>query len=110
MLASRLVPRTRRQTLATWLARYTTAWPAEFARVLPYYIETGETPEVASEAEVDVMLKELGLPVGLIEHMQTAPAPLDPDEIQDPYGLNTPVSTNGTGNDLFPAAYDRRPP
>jgi hypothetical protein len=29
MLASRLVPRTRRQTLATWPARYTTAWPAE---------------------------------------------------------------------------------
>jgi hypothetical protein len=41
---------------------------ALFARVLPYYIDTsGEVPEVASEAEIEVMLKELGLPVGLIE-------------------------------------------
>src|SRR5947209_2906014 len=29
MLASRLAPRTRSQSLVTWLARYTTAWPAE---------------------------------------------------------------------------------
>jgi hypothetical protein len=43
--------------------------------VLLYYIESGEAPEVASEAEIEVMLKELGLPVGLIEHMQTADSP-----------------------------------
>ena len=29
MLASSPGPRTRSQTLATWLARYTAAWPAE---------------------------------------------------------------------------------
>jgi hypothetical protein len=63
-----------------WLALYEPKTAAAlFAGVLPYYIDTsGEVPEVASEAEVEVMLKELGLPVGLIEHMQTAPAPLLP--------------------------------
>jgi hypothetical protein len=30
--------------------------------------------------------KELGLPLGLIEHLQIAPAPLDLDENPDPYG------------------------
>jgi hypothetical protein len=35
----------------------------------------------------EAMLKELGLPVGLIEHMQTAPAPLDLGEDPDPYGM-----------------------
>ena len=29
MLVARLGPRTTSQTFATWLARYTTAWPAE---------------------------------------------------------------------------------
>jgi hypothetical protein len=59
-----------------------------------------------AEAEIEVMLKELGLPLGLIEHMQVAPAPLDPGESDDPYGLKvqchrmTPESdsANGTGN------------
>jgi hypothetical protein len=65
-----------------WLALHEPKTAAAlFARVLPYYIDTsGEVPEVASEAEIEVMLKELGLPVGMIEHMQTAPAPLDLDE------------------------------
>jgi hypothetical protein len=47
---------------------------------------------VASEAEIEAQLKELGLPLGLIEHMQTAPAPLDLDEDPDPYGLMKDVS------------------
>jgi hypothetical protein len=64
------------QGFVEWLALHEPKTAAAlFARVLPYYIDTsGEVPEVASEAEVEVMLKELGLPVGLIEHMQTAPA------------------------------------
>jgi hypothetical protein len=72
-----------------WLALHEPKTAAAlFARVLPYFIVSGEAPEeVASEAEVEVMLKELGLPIGLIEHMQTAPAPLDLDESDDPYGL-----------------------
>jgi hypothetical protein len=57
-----------------------------------------QTPEVVSEAEVEAQLKELGLPLGLIEHMQVASAPLDLDEVQDPYGLNVlPVSLDDTG-------------
>jgi hypothetical protein len=55
--------------------------------VLPYFIVSGEAPEVASEADVEAQLQELGLPVGLIEHMQVAPAPLDLDEDPDPYGM-----------------------
>jgi hypothetical protein len=35
---------------------------------------------VASEAEIEAQFKELGLPLGLIEHLQIAPAPLDLDE------------------------------
>ena len=35
---------------------------ALFARVLPYFINVGmEVPEVVSEAEMEAMLKELGL-------------------------------------------------
>jgi hypothetical protein len=68
---------------------------ALLARVLPYFISTdGDTPDVASEAEIEVMLKELGLPVGLLEHMQVAPAPLDPGESDDPYGLKVPAGEN----------------
>jgi hypothetical protein len=37
---------------------------------------------------MEVMLKELGLPLGLIEHMQSAPAPRDLDEEVDPYGMD----------------------
>jgi hypothetical protein len=61
------------QGFVEWLALHEPKTAAAlFARVLPYYIESSETPEVASEAEVEAMLKELGLPLGLIEHMQTA--------------------------------------
>jgi hypothetical protein len=65
-----------------WLALYEPKTAAAlFARVLPYFINvSGEVPEVASEAEIEAQFKELGLPLGLIEHLQIAPAPLDLDE------------------------------
>src|ERR1700693_4668056 len=67
---------------------------ALFARVLPYFINVGgEVPETVSETEMEAMLKELGLPFGLIEHMQTAPAPLDQDEEIDPYGIDAVPNT-----------------
>jgi hypothetical protein len=70
---------------------------ALFARVLPYFINVGmEVPEVVSETEMEAMLKELGLPVGLIEHMQTAPAPLDLDEDPDPYGMHADAAKDVT--------------
>jgi hypothetical protein len=77
------------QGFIEWLAMYEPKTAAAlFARVLPYFINVGmEVPEVVSEAEMEAMLKELGLPVGLIEHMQTAPAPLDLGEDPDPYGM-----------------------
>jgi len=70
---------------------------ALFARVLPYFVNVGgEVPDVMSEAEMEAMLKELGLPVGLIEHMQTAPAPLDLDEDPDPYGMDADAAKDVT--------------
>jgi hypothetical protein len=82
------------QGFVEWLALHEPKTAAAlFARVLPYFINVGsEVPEVASEAEIEAQFKELGLPLGLIEHMQTAPAPLDLDEDPDPYGLMKDVS------------------
>ena len=42
------------------------------------------------------MLKEVGLPVGLSEPMQSAPAPLDLDEDPDPYGMDADVAKENT--------------
>jgi hypothetical protein len=65
--------------------------------VLPFFINVGgEMPEAVSETEMEAMLKELGLPIGLIEHMQTAPAPLDIDEDPDPYGMDADAAKNTT--------------
>ena len=77
------------QGFIQWLALYEPKTAAAlFARVLPYFITVdGELPAVASEAEIEAQFKELGLPLGLIEHLQIAPAPLDLDEDPDPYGL-----------------------
>jgi hypothetical protein len=70
---------------------------ALFARVLPYFINVGgEVPEVASEAEIEAQFKELGLPLGLIEHLQIAPAPLDDDEDPDPYGVAADAAKDAT--------------
>jgi hypothetical protein len=78
------------QGFIEWLAIHEPKTAAAlFARVLPYFINVGmEVPDVVSEVEMEAMLKELGLPLGLIEHMQTAPAPLDLDEEVDPYGMD----------------------
>ena len=86
------------QGFIEWLALHEPKTAAAlFARVLPYFINVGmEVPEVVSETEMEAMLKELGLPVGLIEHMQTAPAPLDLDEDPDPYGMHAEAAKKGT--------------
>jgi hypothetical protein len=64
-----------------WLALYEPKTAAALlARVLPYYITTAEVPPVASRAEIEAEFKECGLPLGLIDHLQVAPAPLDPGE------------------------------
>jgi hypothetical protein len=84
------------QGFIEWLAMHEPKTAAAlFARVLPYFINVGmEVPEVVSEAEMEAMLKELGLPAGLIEHMQTAPAPLDLDEDPDPYGMHAEAAAD----------------
>jgi hypothetical protein len=89
------------QGFVEWLTEHEPKTAAALlARVLPYFISAdSDAPDVASEAEVEVMLKELGLPLGLIEHLQIAPAPLDPGEDPDPYGLmkDIPVPSDDTG-------------
>jgi hypothetical protein len=61
---------------------------ALLARVLPYFIDTSEEmPTVMSRSEVEASFREFGLPLDLIEHLQRAPAPLDPGEDTDPYGV-----------------------
>jgi len=85
------------QGFIEWLALHEPKTAAAlFARVMPYFINVGmEVPEVVSETEMEAILKELGLPVGLIEHMQTAPAPLDLDEDPDPYGMKAKAAAKG---------------
>jgi hypothetical protein len=71
-----------------WLALHeprTTA--ALFARVLPFFIETEAPPPVMSRAELEAEFMDLGLPFGLIDFLQRAPAPLDKNEDPDPWGL-----------------------
>jgi hypothetical protein len=77
------------QGFVEWLTEHEPKTAAALlARVLPYFISPDDdVPEVASEAEIEAQFKELGLPLGLIEHMQIAPAPLDLDEDPDPYGV-----------------------
>jgi hypothetical protein len=89
------------QGFIEWLAMHEPKTAAAlFARVLPYFINVGmEVPDVVSETEMEAMLKELGLPPGLIEHMQTAPAPLDLDEEDDPYHMKDDVPVDGTGGE-----------
>jgi hypothetical protein len=70
---------------------------ALLARVLPYFITVTEVPPVASRADIEAQIKEFGLPVGLIEHLQVAPAPLDDGEDPDPYGLEK-VCHRGRGD------------
>lgn len=83
-----------------WLCLYEPrTFAGLLARILPYYITSDALPPVMSEAEIEAELKKLGLPLGLIEHLQIAPAPLDPGEDPDPWGLNedaTPEEASGT--------------
>jgi hypothetical protein len=72
-----------------WLALYEPKTAAALlARVLPYFAVVAEAPPIASRAEIEAEFNELGLPLGLIDYLQRAPAPLDPGEDPDPYGLH----------------------
>ena len=58
---------------------------ALLSRIMPYFIDTAEPAPVASLAEIEAEFRDMGLPMGLIAHLQAAPAPLDFDEDEDPY-------------------------
>jgi hypothetical protein len=55
------------------------------ARVLPYYVNTDLPEEILSRDETLAQLKERGLPIELLQHLQKATQPLDDDEDPDPY-------------------------
>jgi hypothetical protein len=50
-----------------------------------------------SRSEVEAHFKEFGLPLDLIEHLQRAPAPLDPGEDPDPYGVEKDKAVTNVG-------------
>jgi hypothetical protein len=59
---------------------------ALLARTLPYFITVAEQSPVATRAEIEEEFRELGLPMGLIDYLQKAPAELPPGENPDPPG------------------------
>jgi hypothetical protein len=60
---------------------------ALLARIMPYYTSAPAPPEIMTCSEIEAQLKELGLPLGLIEYFQKAPVQLDPGEDPDPWGV-----------------------
>ncbi len=56
-------------------------------RVLPYHV-VEEKPEdrILSREQAIEELKERGLPIEMLAMLKAAPRPLDPGEIEDPYG------------------------
>jgi hypothetical protein len=69
-----------------WLAlHHPQTYAALMARVLPYYVNTDLPEEILSRDETLAQLKERGLPIELLQHLQKATQPLDDDEDPDPY-------------------------
>jgi hypothetical protein len=60
---------------------------ALLARIMPYYISAPAPPEIMTRSEIEAQLKDLGLPIGLIEYFQKAPVELQPGEDPDPWGV-----------------------
>jgi hypothetical protein len=80
-----------------WLGLYEPKTAAALlARIMPYFLNVNDAPQVASEAEIEATFRELGVPMELIESLQIAPAPLDPGEDPDPYGLHREPAQDDT--------------
>jgi hypothetical protein len=62
------------------------------ARILPYYVKSEVVVPVLTREETLVQLRECGLPLELLQHLRKAPARLDDDETDDPYGIKTVTS------------------
>jgi hypothetical protein len=62
---------------------------------LPYFITVAEQSPVATRAEIEEEFRELGLPMGLIDYLQKAPAELQPGENPDPWGLQSGKANGG---------------
>jgi hypothetical protein len=72
------------------------------ARVLPYYVNTELPENILTREETLADLKARGLPLELIQHLRRAPARLDDDEEEDPWGLRK----KGVTLDMKPAPGD----
>jgi hypothetical protein len=59
---------------------------ALMARILPYYVNTDIPENFLTREETLAELKARGLPIELIQHLRRAPARLDDDEEEDPWG------------------------
>jgi hypothetical protein len=69
-----------------WLAVHEPrTYAALLGRVLPYYVSTDLPEPILTRDETLAQLKERGLPIELLQHLQRATAPLDDDEDTDPY-------------------------
>jgi hypothetical protein len=69
-----------------WLAVHEPrTYASLMGRVLPYYVSTDLPEPILSRDETLAQLKERGLPIELLQHLQRATAPLDDDEDTDPY-------------------------
>jgi hypothetical protein len=89
-----------------WLAlHHPQTYAALMARVLPYYVNTDLPEPILTRDETLAQLKERGLPIELLQHLQRATAPLDSDEDTDPYRspqtgetIDVTPTPNDTGN------------
>jgi len=80
-----------------WAALYEAkTFLALIARIIPYYVNADAVHRVMTREETLAQLKERGLPTELLEQLRKAPAPLDDDEDDDPYGLQKNVTPDGT--------------
>jgi hypothetical protein len=59
--------------------------PASIECRRPYYVNTDLPEPILTRDETLAQLKERGLPIELLQHLQRATAPLDSDEDTDPY-------------------------
>jgi hypothetical protein len=69
------------------------------SRIAPKHVIANVTHSIMTREETDAELRDLGLPVELLEHLRIAPEELDFDEDDDPYGLmkDTSVPSDDTG-------------
>ena len=76
-----------------WLCLYEPrTYAALLARILPYFADVTHRRGPTTDEEIEAELREIGLPVELVEHLRKVPEELDWDEDPDPYGMMKDVT------------------